>query len=332
MPDVLLEAQGLRKTFRERNSGFRRPRRTTDPSSRSRRSALVDVSLRLERGEVLGIVGESGSGKTTLARCLTLLERPDAGTIVFDGTELTALGRRELQRHRRRVQIVFQDPYASLNPRLTVRSALAEVLHVHRLVPREAAAGRVEELLDLVGLPASAAARYPSDFSGGQRQRVCIARALAAEPDVLIADEAVSALDVSIQAQVLNLLLRLRDDLGLTMIFISHDLHVVRRIAPRIAVMFGGRIVELLPPGTALEDARHPYTRALIAAAPRLDVSQLDALEVSDLAAALPEEGCPFRDRCPHAFVPCSTEDPPLEQVAGGHLAACHWVAGGGRE
>ena len=328
-PDVLLSVDELGKVYKERRAAAaRRPRRTVDPSEHSRRPALVDVSLRLERGEILGIVGESGSGKSTLARCVSLLERPSSGRVVFDGTELTALGDRALRSHRRRVQIVFQDPYASLNPRLTIRSMLAEVLRVHRLVPREAIPARIEELLSLVGLPATAADRYPSDFSGGQRQRICIARALAAEPDILIADEAVSALDVSIQAQVLNLLMRLRDELGLTMIFISHDLHVVRRIAPRIAVMFGGRIVELLPPGVPLEAARHPYTQALLAAAPRLETSRLDELEVTDMAAALSAAGCPFRDRCPHAFEPCPVEDPALLPVAVGHLVACHFVHG----
>ena len=329
--DVLLSVEDVRKTYGERRGRLLgRPKRTLDPSEHSRRPALVDVSLRIERGEILGIVGESGSGKSTLARCVSLLERPDGGRVVFDGVELTSLTGRALRPHRRRMQIVFQDPYASLNPRLTVRSMLAEVLHVHRLVPRTAIPARIEELLSLVGLPATAAGRFPSDFSGGQRQRICIARALAAEPDILIADEAVSALDVSIQAQVLNLLMRLRDELGLTMIFISHDLHVVRRVAPRIAVMFGGRIVELLPPGVPLEEARHPYTQALLAAAPRLDASRLEELEVADMSAALPAGGCPFRDRCPHAFDRCAVDDPPLLRVADGHLVACHYVAGEG--
>jgi oligopeptide/dipeptide ABC transporter ATP-binding protein len=329
-PEALLEVEDLRKVYGERRSGLRgRPKRTLDPSEHSRRPALVDVSLRVERGEILGIVGESGSGKSTLARCVSLLERPDAGRVVFDGVDLTSLGARRLRPHRRRVQIVFQDPYASLNPRLTVRSALSEVIRVHGLVPREAIAGRIDELLALVGLPAAAADRYPSDFSGGQRQRICIARALAAEPDILITDEAVSALDVSIQAQVLNLLMRLREELGLTMIFISHDLHVVRRVAPRIAVMFGGRIVELLPPDVPLEAAQHPYTQALLAAAPRLDTSRLEDLDVADMSAALPAGGCPFRDRCPHAFDPCVVDDPPLSPTADGHVVACHYVAGG---
>src|SRR5438046_6849823 len=182
--DVLLAADDLRKVYAApRGGGLRgRPKRTLDPSEHSHRPALVDVSLRLERGEILGIVGESGSGKSTLARCLSLLERPDAGRVVFDGVELTSLTGRALRPHRRRVQIVFQDPYASLNPRLTTRSTLSEVLHVHGLVPREGIPARIEELLNLVGLPATAADRFPSDFSGGQRQRICIARALAAEP------------------------------------------------------------------------------------------------------------------------------------------------------
>ena len=325
--NALLEVDGLRKVYRARTAVRLTARRPTGAVVDSPRPALVDVSLRLQRGEILGIVGESGSGKTTLARCVTMLERPDSGRVVFDNVELTALGNRALKSQRRRVQIVFQDPYASLNPRLSVGSALSEVLRVHRLVPRQAISARVTELLQLVGLPPAAADRFPSDFSGGQRQRICIARALAAEPDVLIADEAVSALDVSIQAQVLNLLMRLRDELELTMIFISHDLHVVRRIAPRIAVMFGGRIVEMLPPGVPLEQARHPYTQALLAAAPRLDTARLETLEVTDMTSSLPPTGCPFRERCPHAFQPCDVNDPSLEPLALGHLVACHYAA-----
>jgi peptide/nickel transport system ATP-binding protein/oligopeptide transport system ATP-binding protein len=204
--------------------------------------------------------------------------------------------------------------------------ALAEVVRVHKLAPKEHVAGRVEELLELVGLTPRAAARYPSEFSGGQRQRICIARALAAEPAVIVADEAVSALDVSIQAQVLNLLMALRDELNLAMIFISHDLHVVRRVAPRIAVMFGGRIVETLPPDLPLESARHPYTRALLAALPRLAQAALPALEVTDLSGALPITGCPFRERCPHRFEPCETDDPPLTDTANGSAVACHYA------
>jgi oligopeptide/dipeptide ABC transporter ATP-binding protein len=282
------------------------------------------VSVRLERGEVLGVVGESGSGKTTLARCLTMLVRPDAGRVVLEGRDLGTLGGRALRAHRRRIQVIFQDPYASLNPRLSVAAALEEVLRVHDLVPRADVARRVAELLDLVGLSTGAGARYPSDFSGGQRQRICIARALAAEPSVLVADEAVSALDVSIQAQVINLLMSLRERLGLSIVFISHDLHVVRRVAPKIVVMFGGRIVEMLPPDVPLEAAQHPYTRALVAAVPRLDAMALPEVEVREGTTALSPEGCPFRDRCRLATEICTAQDPPLQLAASGVVVACH--------
>src|SRR5262249_7281077 len=276
------------------------------------RPALADTSLSLERGEAIGIVGESGSGKSTLARCLALLERPDAGRVLLEGVDLTRLGRRQLRRARRRIQVVFQDPYSSLNPRLTVGSALREVLAVHDLVPRGQIPRRVEALLDQVGLAARAVERYPSDFSGGQRQRICIARALAADPEVLIADEPVSALDVSIQAQILNLLADLRVRLRLSMIFISHDLHVVRYTAPRCAVSSGAGTGGALPRAGPLEQPRPPYTAALLAARSRLEpgwlarAGQLDG----ELAAALPATGCPFRARCPHARAVCETVDP----------------------
>ena len=316
---MLLVAEHLTKTYAHRRGWSPAPGRRAVRDGV--RPALADASLSLERGESVGIVGESGSGKTTFARCLALLERPNTGRVLLDGVDLTGLRAGPLRRSRRRIQVVFQDPYSSLNPRLTVGSTLREVLLVHRLVPRERIGRRVDELLVQVGLPACAVGRYPSDFSGGQRQRICIARALAAEPDVLIADEPVSALDVSIQAQILNLLADLRAQLALSMIFISHDLHVVRYIAPKIAVMFGGRIVELLPPGTALEHARHPYTQALLASRSRLEpgwLAQIGELK-SELSASLPATGCPFRARCPHAFAPCHDIDPPARAIGGGH-------------
>jgi oligopeptide/dipeptide ABC transporter ATP-binding protein len=324
---MLLVAERLTKTYTHRRGWAPRPGR--DGAREVPRPALAGASLSLERGESIGIVGESGSGKSTLARCVALLERPDAGRVLLDGMDLTTLRAAALRRTRRRIQVVFQDPYSSLNPRLTVGSALSEVLHVHRLVPRHRIAQRVASLLDQVGMPARTADRYPSDFSGGQRQRICIARALAAEPQVLIADEPVSALDVSIQAQILNLLAELRRQLALSMIFISHDLYVVRYIAPMIAVMFGGRIVEVLPPGMPLERAQHPYTQALLSSRSRLDPGWLTRSRdlATDLASSLPAAGCPFRERCPQAFAPCRDIDPPALDIGQGHICACHHVA-----
>jgi oligopeptide/dipeptide ABC transporter ATP-binding protein len=322
---MLLVAEHLTKTYAHRRGWSTR---TGRDGGRDVRPALADASLSLERGESIGIVGESGSGKSTLARCLALLDRPDAGRVLLDGVELTRLGAGSLRRSRRRIQVVFQDPYSSLNPRLTVGSALSEVLLVHHLVPRHRVGQRVAELLDQVGMPVRAADRYPSDFSGGQRQRICIARALAAEPEVLIADEPVSALDVSIQAQILNLLADLRTQLALSVIFISHDLYVVRYIAPKIGVMFGGRIVEVLPEGVPLEQARHPYTQALLNSRSRLDPGWLAESRdlATDLASSLPATGCPFRERCPHVFAPCRDLDPPAVDIGHGHVVACHYV------
>ena len=328
MPDPILVAEGLTKTFGEQRTLLEKlrvgsPRLLTRP-------ALLNVSLSLRAGEVLGVVGESGSGKSTLAKCLTLLERPDSGRVTFEGEDLTALRGRRLRGARRRLQVVFQDPYSSLNPRYTVNSQLMEVLSVHQLVPPLVREARVLKLLDQVGLSPSARHRYPSAFSGGQRQRICIARALAAEPSVLIADEAVSALDVSVQAQVLNLLVDLQDTLGLAMIFISHNLHVVRHVAPQVAVMFGGRIVELLPAEVPLTQAAHPYTQALVSAIPTLDAGPLgtDETKPADLAGALPVQGCPYRERCPLRFEPCETIDPLLLSIEQRqHLVACHAVA-----
>ena len=286
------------------------------------RPALLDVSVSLERGEVLGIVGESGSGKSTLVRCLTLLERPDSGRVLLEGTDISALGPNELRAQRRQIQMVFQDPYASLNPRMTVGQALREVLAVHRLARGADADKRVESLLNLVGLSNSAQPRYPADFSGGQRQRICIARALAAEPKILVADESVSALDVSIQAQILNLLSDLRRELGLSMLFISHDLGVVSYISDRVAVMFGGRIIETLGHGKTLQSARHPYTRALHDAVPNL--AGLPAPPPRGVPLVSTVQGCPFRGRCPHAVDDCQAHDPELVSLESEHAVACH--------
>ncbi len=260
MAEPILTAEGLTKRFgRGRLFG-----RAGHPP------ALDNGSLRLSAGEILGVVGESGSGKTTLARCLAGLDRPDSGTVLFHGEDLLSLRGGRLRSVRRRIQMIFQDPFASLNPRLRVGQAIGEVIRVHGLASGPAIAERVASLLDQVGLPPATAANYPAAFSGGQRQRICIARALAAQPEILIADEPVSSLDVSIQAQIVNLLLDLRDRLGLTILFIGHDLPLIDFIAPRKIVMFGGRMVETLDAGVRLTDAAHPYTKQLLAAVPTL--------------------------------------------------------------
>ena len=315
MPDPILRGTHVVKRFGKRADT---------------RPAVADVSVSVWTGQTLGIVGESGSGKSTLARCLALLEVPDEGQIVFAGLDMRVLRGRELRSVRRRIQIIFQDPFSSLNPRLTVGQTLEEVLTVHQIVPPARRRARTAELLDRVGLPASAAGRYPAAFSGGQRQRICLARALAAEPEVLIADEPVSALDVSIQAQILNLLRDLQQELGLAIFFVSHNLFVVQYMTDDIAIMFGGRIVEQLPGDTPLREARHPYTQALVAAAPRLAPASGPRVESrGGLSSTLPATGCPYRQRCPHAFAPCESIDPAALPVDSNpnHLVACHYVA-----
>jgi oligopeptide/dipeptide ABC transporter ATP-binding protein len=314
---VILRASDLRKDY---------------PISGSRRSlrALAGVSLEVDRGETLGIAGESGCGKSTLARLLVRLEDPTSGTVEFEGEDLTALRGSRLRSRRRRIQMVFQDPYSSLNPRQTVGAALAEVLRVHRLVDgRAAERTRVGELLEMVGLAPAHASRYAHELSGGQRQRVSIARALAADPAVLILDEPVSALDVSVRAEVMNLLVRLRDELGLSYVFISHDLSMVRHISTRIAVMYLGRVVEVGPWDAVLDEPLHPYTRALRDTMPvpdpELAAREIDVPvrgEVPNPVA--PPPGCPFHPRCPRAEPACAESRPALLELLPGHLAACH--------
>ena len=296
--------------------------------------ALDGVTLEVQPGETLGLVGESGCGKSTLARLLVQLEPPTSGSIVIDGTDLTQSGRhrRELQRT---IQMVFQDPYASLNPRLRVGEAIAEVLSVHHLESGSAARqAKAAELLELVGLSPASADRLPHQLSGGQRQRIGIARALAVRPQVLVLDEAVSALDVSVRAEIMNLLTRLRDELRLTYIFISHDLSMVRHISDRIAVMYLGQIVEIGPWEAVSDRPAHPYTVALQSAVPVANPAVEDARkpivvsgEVPD--AARPPTGCRFHPRCPLAEAVCSIEEPPLLPFGGSssrHRLACHVV------
>jgi oligopeptide/dipeptide ABC transporter ATP-binding protein len=295
-------------------------------------AAVADVSVEVRSGETLGVVGESGCGKSTLARLLLGLEPPSSGRVEVEGVDLATLGPRRLRAMRRRVQMVLQDPYASLNPRLTVANTLAEVVSVHRLARGPAVGTRVAHLLDMVGLGSSFAGRYPHELSGGQRQRVGIARALAVEPAVLVLDEPVSALDVSVRAEIMNLLVRLRDELGLTYVFISHDLSMVRHISDRIAVMYLGRIVELGSWRQVLDEPLHPYTVALRDAIPTPQPpaaeSDLDASirgEVPD--PAHPPTGCPFHPRCPLAEATCREVRPELAELEPGHLAACHVAA-----
>jgi oligopeptide/dipeptide ABC transporter ATP-binding protein len=289
--------------------------------------ALNGVNLEVQRGETLGIVGESGCGKSTLARCLVRLIDPDEGLVRFEGRDIATLRQSERRAFNRRVQMIFQDPRGSLNPRMTVRQTLTEALSVHAMRPQAEIPARVMELLDLVRLPADAAGRYPHEFSGGQRQRIGIARALAVEPEVIVADELVSALDVSVQAQVINLLLDLQERLSLTVIFVAHDLRLVRHISHRVAVMYLGQVVEIAPVEALFTAPQHPYTQALLAAAPELDPSRRSrtAAARGELPSPLHlPPGCPFTSRCPYVFDRCRVEKPLLTPRGPGHRAACH--------
>lgn len=289
--------------------------------------AVDDVSFAIGGGEIFSLVGESGSGKTTLGRCLLRLVEPTTGQVVFDGRDLTALDGGAMRAARRDVQMIFQDPFSSLNPRLTVRETLAEALRVHRLRPEREIGARIAELLSLVGLPQEVADRAPRSFSGGQRQRIGIARALAVEPRFIVADEPVSAVDVSVQAQIMNLLLDLRDRLGLTLLFIAHDLSVVRYLSDRVGVMYLGRIVETGSRDQIFGAARHPYTQALLRAAPRPDPGRRGgaAALVGEPPSPLdPPPGCHFHTRCPRATDICRSLVPPPETVAAGHVVRCH--------
>ncbi|SDB47604.1 ABC transporter ATP-binding protein [Belnapia rosea] len=312
MNEPLLELRDLRKHF---------PLRDALGRARGAVRAVDGVSLAVARGTVLAIVGESGCGKSTLGRLALRLIEPDAGSVRFDGEDLRALSPAALRARRRDMQLIFQDPFASLDPRMTVGAAIAEPLRLHRIVPRGGEASRVAELLERVGLRPESAQRWPHEFSGGQRQRIAIARALASGPRLVIGDEPISALDVSVQAQVVNLLADLIRDLGLTFVLISHDLGVVRHIADRVAVMYLGSIVEEGAAATVFAAPRHPYTRALLAAVPGRGI-KAPPIEGDVPSPIAPPAGCRFHTRCPHAEALCR-EQPPI--LAGGdHRAACH--------
>jgi len=324
VPEPLLEVRGLAMHFPLRRSAAARVRR--DPPELLR--AVDGVDLEVARGETLGLVGESGCGKSTLGRCLVGLYEPTAGELRFAGRPL---GTKRERAERRRIQMVFQDPYSSLNPRMTVRQTLAELLRAHRMVPKESIDARCRELLDLVGLGPRALDAYPRQFSGGQRQRISIARALALEPELLIADEPVSALDVSVQATVLNLLAELREKLGLAMLLIAHNLAVVRHVCDRVAVMYLGRIVEVADGQELFGNPRHPYTQGLLKAVPHLvpgrRSTSVGVAGDPPSPVDLPN-GCRFHPRCPLAQPVCHADDP---ELASGppplpHVAACHFA------
>jgi oligopeptide/dipeptide ABC transporter ATP-binding protein len=315
----LLSVAGLTKRFAVGGGLFGKPDKVVH--------AVDDVSFTIARGEVLGLVGESGSGKTTVGQTVLRLTEPTEGAIRFDGQDLRAARGPALMKLRQRMQIVFQDPFASLNPRMRIGDAIAEPLDIHGLGgDRTTRRERVRELLDMVGLRADFAARFPHEFSGGQRQRIGIARALATRPDFVVADELVSALDVSIQAQVLSLIEDLQARLGLAMLLVAHDLAVVQYLSTRVAIMYLGRIVEIGPTMEVYARPRHPYTRALLSAIPttRPEERRQRVVLQGDIPSPLkPPSGCHFRTRCPFALPACAEARPPLAEVSPGHAKAC---------
>ncbi len=321
---AIVELENVTKHFPVKHGVFSR--------ARTRVHAVEDISLTVRAGETLGIVGESGCGKSTTARLILRLIDPTAGTIRFEGQDITRLPQRGLRPLRREMQMIFQDPYASLNPRKTVEQIVGQPFAIHRGVPRNEAKLRIKELLKVVGLSPEHASRYPHEFSGGQRQRIGIARALALNPKLIVCDEPVSALDVSVQAQILNLLRSLQAEFGLTYVFISHDLSVMRQICTRIAVMYLGRIVELAESEQIFEHPRHPYTAVLISAVPRVatDGNRRQRIAVrGDVPSAVdPPSGCVFHPRCPRFRAGhCDTDEPSLQPTPGDsrHVAACYY-------
>ncbi|CAM5207718.1 Peptide/nickel transport system ATP-binding protein/oligopeptide transport system ATP-binding protein OS=Ureibacillus acetophenoni OX=614649 GN=SAMN05877842_104152 PE=3 SV=1 [Ureibacillus acetophenoni] len=327
MSNILLKVNNLKKYFPIHSGVISK--------NKSYVKAVDDISFQVYEGETLGIVGESGCGKSTTGRTIMRLIEPTEGSINFNGIELSSLSKRELRKARRHIQMVFQDPYASLNPRHTVEKILEEPLIVHGIGSSKERKQKVLEYLEIVGLRADHAKRYPHQFSGGQRQRIGIARALMTNPKLIIADEPVSALDVSIQSQVLNLMQRLQEDLKLTYIFISHDLGVVRHISDRVAVMYLGKIVELADSESLYSEPLHPYTKALLSAVPIPDpeFTREQIILKGDIPSpSNPPKGCSFHTRCPYAIDMCKTEMPEFKEVKNGRSVACHLYSESGND
>ena len=317
----ILEVRKLVKHFPVRRGVFRR--------TVAQVHAVDDVSFDIRPGETLSLVGESGSGKTTTGRCVLRLVEPTSGEVRFEGQDILGLDPGSLRKLRRKTQVIFQDPYSSLNPRMKVGSIVAEPLVIHRVGTRQERAERTAELLAMVGLDPQVRSRYPHEFSGGQRQRIGIARALALNPRFIVADEPVSSLDVSIQAQILNLLVDLQEKLNLSYLFIAHDLRIVEHISDRVAVMYLGKLVEVAPTAELYRSPQHPYTQALLASVPEPDPQKTKSVPLAqgDPPTPLyPPSGCRFHPRCPVAVERCRSEEPPLVDIGGGHLAACHLV------
>lgn len=319
MSDVIVEVQNLVKYFPVRAGIFQKTVALV--------KAVDDISFQIKKGETFGLVGESGCGKTTTGRCILRLEEPTSGKIIFKGFEITRLNQKELRKLRPKMQIIFQDPFSSLNPRLTVKEIIGEAMVYHGFVKSREVENRVKELLEMVGLSAEHMYRYPHEFSGGQRQRICIARALSTQPDLIVCDEAVSALDVSIQSQILKLLENLQAKLGVAYLFISHALNVVKYISHRIGVMYLGKLVEVAESEELYSNPLHPYTKALISAVPVPDpkVKRQKIILKGDVPSPLnPPKGCRFVTRCPQAMPVCGEVEPRMVEASPNHFVACH--------
>lgn len=333
-PTPMIEVAGVTKHFRRKTDlAERLAKRVGLAEEPPTVHALDDVSLQIDEGEVVGLVGESGCGKSTLGRVVAGMLPVTAGHVARQGQDIARLKGAEARAMRLATQIIFQDPMSSLNPRKKVIDIIGEAPRLHGLVKRGEVRAEVERLMGLVGLDPAMANRYPHQFSGGQRQRIGIARALAVNPDFLICDESIAALDVSIQAQVINLLVRLRDELSLTLLFISHDLSVVRYISDRVVIMYLGRVVETAPTNRIFDAARHPYTQALLEEIPRIDRRghRFSSVKGEIPSPVNPPQGCHFHPRCPFAMDRCRVERPPLTQASPGHSVACHLDGGTGR-